>query len=319
MAIDAKRRRRHRRPKKVPRHQSWTNAGSDEKDILDNPTIKSTQRTTGSCKPNTFLYDLPSSTLLVLFIVVAVILSLVGLTAYKYFVPTGYFTFDSNSLTAIFIGIIGVPVGVVLAFVITGVWQSYNDADAKNEREASNLLFLYRSVQQLPDTGKILRSIRNYISYIIEVEFPQMRAGIDPVEGLELLLNIGSQIYNLNPVTPKEIVLYEESIDIYNEVLALRAARIGFQEGLAPELWWVLIIGVVIIIIMSWFVYSRRVVLHYIMTAAIAAGLASLLFLIVVLDRPYQGQFSLDENSFIGARILIDGGTTVAGRKRRCA
>lgn len=319
MPLDSKRRRRHRRPRKTPNAKSWTDADTNAREILNGPTIESTQKTTGACKPNTFLYDIPSSTLLVLFIAIAVILSIVGLAAYKYFVPPDYFTFDSNSLTAIFLGIIGVPVGVVLAFVVTGVWQSYNDASAKNETEASDLLFLYRSVQQLPDTDQILQSIRNYISYIIEVEFPQMRAGIDPVEGLALLLSIGSQIYNLNPETPKEIVLYQESIDLYNEILALRAARIGSLDGLAPELWWVLIIGIVIIIVMSWFVYSRRPILHYIMTVAVAAGLASLLFLVVVLDRPYQGQFSLDENSFIGARRLIDGETRVDPPRRRCS
>lgn len=306
MGLDAKRRRRHKHGGKKTRNKLWTS---------DNPDIKSTENSAGSSKPNTCFYDISSRTLLVLFIAVAVILAIVGLAAYRYFVPTQYFSFDSNSLTSIFIGIISVPVGVILAFVASGVWQSYNDASQSNEKEASELLFLYRSVEQIPGTEAILQSIRNYISYIIEVEFPQMRAGIVPVEGLQQLLNIGSQIYNLNPQTRRDIVFFRESIDIYNDVIALRASRISYQDGVQQELWWVLVIGVVIIIIMSWFTYCRRPVLHYVMTAAVAAGLASILFLIVSLDRPYQGQFSLDENSFIIARILVNGGTNTTPNK----
>lgn len=281
-----------------------------------NKTSSTSDQST-SCKPNTFYYDIPNSTLLVLFITVAIILAIVGLTIYRYFLPHGYFTYESNSMTSVYIGIIGVPVGIVLGFVITGVWESYNQASANNEKEAADLLFLYETLEQIPGTGKIRCNLREYIVYVVNTEFPLMRDGIIPSSGLNLLLEIGNQIRNLNPSTEKEAIMYRQSIEIYREALSSRAARIAFQDGIQAEIWWVLIIGVVILIMMSWLVYCRYAILQYILTIFVAAGLAALLFLAVALDNPYQGEFSLEPTSFRIALSIIDGDTTANIQTRR--
>ena len=245
-----------------------------------------------------FIYDLHSSTLLILLIVVSCILAVIGLLVFKYFAPRECFESDSNATTGIFIGIISIPIGVILSFIVAGVWGTYQDAAAKTNNEAFSLLYLYKTLGELPGTEHIQEMVVSYTEYIIDVEFPAAEEGIVPIEGFDRIIDIGDQVYAYNPETPTDAILYEEAIALYNSALSNRSARISaVSDGLAPELWWVLILGVIIIIIMTWFI-SSGIILHIILTIFITAGLVSLLFLIVALNYPFRGDFGLQSDAF---------------------
>jgi len=248
---------------------------------------------------DTFFYSTPDSKLLTILLVITIVIVGMFLFIFKYVTRTCDFNDSSNASVGIWLGIVGVPVGVVLAFIVSTTWSAFSDAQAKENAEATNLLLLYNLLDALPGAEAIQEQIKVYTEFIIKVEFPLMEQGIQSIEGLNMITSIGDAIYELNPETSQETTLYSEAITMFESIMSLRIARLGYAVyGLAPELWWVLILGVIIVIFMSFFVYCRSFTLQVIMTCMSAAVLVSLLFLIVALNYPYRGDFGLDSLPF---------------------
>jgi len=249
------------------------------------------------CQTNSdnFFYSMPNSKLLTVLIIFAIIVVIVMLYIFKYVTRNCGFNDSTNGAVGIYLSMVGLPVGVVLSFIVANTWSSFADASNKENEEATKLLLLYDLLTDIPGGAAIQDTIKIYTSFIITDEFPLMADGIQSTEGLAIILGIGDMIYNLNPQPGKETVLYNQSIDMYQQITSLRIIRMGYVVyGLAPELWWVLILGVVMVIVMSFFIYIKSWNLHVVLVSMTAATLISLLFLIVALNYPYRGDFGLD-------------------------
>ena len=244
-------------------------------------------------------YSLPDSKLITILIVIAIIFVTVFLIAFRYVTKDGYLSDTTNGFVGSYLGIVAIPVGVILSFIVASVWAAFSDAQAKENEEATNLLLLYNIVKQLPKTAELQLAIKRYTAFIIEVEFPLMEQAMQSQEGLTMIITIGDMIYEYQPESKKDIVLYREAITMYESIISLRIIRLGYTiNGLAPELWWVLILGVVVVIIVSFFIYSGSIILQLILTILITTALVSMLFVIVTLNFPYRGDFSLDSMPF---------------------
>ncbi len=248
-----------------------------------------------------FFYSIANSKLLTILIVLTIFLIIVFFCIFKYFTQSIGLNDSSNSMVATFISLVGLPVGIILAFIVSNTWSNFSDAQIKENEEATELLVLYDLMDDYPnDEGtNVQLAIQDYTRFIIDEEFSLMEKGIQPQQGLEMLFNIGDLIYALDPIGAKEATLYSESIDIFQRILSLRIIRMGHvSTGLAPELWWVLILGVVIVIFMTFFLYSSHTYVHLIMVSMTGTALVALLFLIVALNFPYRGDFGLDSIPF---------------------
>ena len=246
-----------------------------------------------------FFYTIPDSKLLTLLIIVAVILAVIFLIIFRYVTRHVELNDSTNGVVGGYLSIVAVPVGVVLAFIVASAWATFSDAQVKENEEATKLLLLFNVVQELPNTEDIQQEIIKYTSFIITDEFPLMRVGVQSTDGLALILELGNMIYAFNPEGEKQSVLYAEMVEMYEEIISLRIIRMGYAVfGLAPELWWVLLLGVIIVIVVSYFLYIKSLVLQAIMVGFVAAVFASMLFLIVALNYPYRGDFALDELPF---------------------
>lgn len=256
-------------------------------------------RKTCETSSDEFFYSIPNSELLTVLIIFTVIIVIIFLYIFKFVTRDCNFNDSTNGAVGIYLSMVGLPVGVVLSFIVATSWSAFADAANKENEEATKLLLLYNVLSDLPGSEPIREAIKVYTSFIITDEFPLMADGIQSREGLAIILKIGDMIYDLNPQPGKETVLYNQSINMYQEIMSLRIIRMGYVSyGLAPELWWVLILGVVIVIVMSFFIYIRSWCLHAILVAMASATLVALLFLIVALNYPYRGDFGLDSVPF---------------------
>lgn len=245
-----------------------------------------------------FFYDTKNSTLIVLMVILVVILSLTGLYMFKFFFPPAYFGHHSNVAIGIFIGVLTIFLGVMLAFVVTGESATFFDTQSTESLEATSIFLLYQTVSNMPNTAETQQLIIDYLNYIINVEFPLVESGIIPTEGFVILAKMSLLIYNYEPMTSRENALYAQSIAQFNNVISLNANRVNSASiGIPGELWWVLIFNTILVIVMTWFVDCGDT-MHYLLTGIISAGLASMLFLIIALDFPYRGDFGLDSGPF---------------------
>lgn len=262
------------------------------------------------CRKGTFdrfFYSTPNSKLLAVLILVTIALVIIFIVIFKYVTKCYILDDSSNGTVGVYLSIVGLPVGVVLSFIVATASSSFADAASKENEEGVQILQLYKILDFLPGSAPIQAEIRKYTVNIIENEFPLMELGEQSRDDLEILLNAGDMIYALEPTNNRESGLFNKAIDLYQRIISLRVTRYGYVvNGLAPELWWVLILGVVVVIVMSFFMYSKHITLQIILTAMTATVLISLLFLIIALNFPYRGDFGLDAMPFQTALANID-------------
>jgi hypothetical protein len=238
--------------------------------------------------------------LLALLIVISVIIVIVFLVAFKYIFP--YCPEDTASLSntaGVYLSLVALPVGVVLSFIVASAWSTFSDAQHKENQEATQILLLHDTLRWLPGGEEVARVVREYAELVIEVDFPLMRDGKQSQEGTALLLDIGDMIAELEPTNAKQVTIFSDILDTYEEVVALRVARMTYTtDGVPPELWWVLVLGVIIVIAVSFFIHCPSLLLQCVLTALVVTALVSMLFLIVILNLPYRGDFALDSVPF---------------------
>lgn len=249
-----------------------------------------------------YFYSLPSSKLLTVILVVTIAIVVIFFCIFKY-VTRNWCGINSEANTTVgtYLSLIGVPIGIILSFIVATAWGFYADAQVKQTEEARSLLLLYDIVDSMsvPGTREILDDIEEYTQGIIENEFPLMQRGESSQEGLEQLLAIGKAIMALDPETNADSTLYGEAIDVYKRLVDDRVVRYGYVVyGLQPELWWVLVLGVVLIVFLSFFLYCESKTMHCIGVCVAAVGLSSLLFLAVSLNYPYRGDFGIDSTQY---------------------
>lgn len=249
--------------------------------------------------PFDYFYTLPDSKLLALLIFVSIIIVIVLLAVFRY-VFSPYLNSNTNNVLGTYIGVVGLPVGVILSFIVANASAQFTDAQKSENEEATKIFALYNLVGEYPVQGPALQQqIRTYVTEIIDSEFTIMAEGVQPTVGFDLLTAIGESIYALNPVTNRESILYSQAITLYQEIQSLRIIRMGYVSfGLPSELWWVLILGVVIVIGMTFFLNLCSFFLQAAVSAMVTAALVSMLFLIIAFNFPYRGDFALDATPF---------------------
>ena len=254
---------------------------------------------TGDDAPFDYFYSLPDSKLLALLILISIIIVIVLLVVFRA-ILWPYLDEDTNSTIGTYIGVVGLPVGVILSFIVASSWSAFSNAQVKENEEATKMFALYNLIGEYPVEGaEIQDAIIIYTEEIINNEFIIMAEGIQPTLGFDLLTAIGDMIYALDPQDSRESTLYSQAITLFQEVQSLRIIRMGYVSyGIAPELWWVLILGVVVVIGMTFFLYIECFILQAVVTAMVTATLVSLLFLVIAFNFPYRGNFALDATPF---------------------
>lgn len=250
---------------------------------------------------------MPTGWAFVLFVVLVTILSLLGLYLVKLFNIPNISCNDNNTVVNIFLGVVAVFLSVLLSFLIVTVWDRYSQAQLNSDQEAQSLFLLYStiSILNLPGTVTIQRQIVEYLDYIINVEYPDLKKGIVPTEGTLLFIQLQQSIYNLDPQTNQQVVLYNESLDWLNQAIQLRIDRINSAtRGVYDVIWWVNVIDSILIIILVWFVTCAGVY-HYILSAFAAVYVGSALFLALILTYPFMGYSALSPDPFETALFYI--------------
>jgi hypothetical protein len=244
-----------------------------------------------------FFYHIPNSYLLTIFIIIFSVLSLLGLYFFMFITQNVCIDFFNDMNTSLYISIISIILGLILAFIITNEWQSYTQIEDDIEVEVNALFLMYKTVEALPDNNEIKLLINKYICSIINVEFPAMQNG-DTSFNNSYIDNLVSEIYKYVPVNSKNEILYNKTIDLLNESTYLRNKRLVETVSSIPnELWWVLIIGYIVLITLMLFV-TGHIMYRILMTTFITIVYASAFFLIVALDYPFMGDFGIKPTPF---------------------
>ena len=196
--------------------------------------------------------------------------------------------------------------GLLLGLLAVATYQNYSNVDDIVTNEASSLAALYREISSLPQPirSELQQRLREYTRYTIEEGWAQQRKGIVPKGEVVRSGLLIRSLLDFEPSNDKEKLIYEDALrqsDHRNELSRARLSNV--TTGLPTVLWWVVVAGAAINIVLIW-MQDMEVHVHMILGAALASILGLVIFLIAELDNPFRGEISIGPDAI--ARVYED-------------
>ncbi len=246
-----------------------------------------------------FIYDTPNAIVLFIFILVFLALALTGLFIFTLFTENGFNKNFNDTNTGTYIAMVATAIAIVIAFLITSEYQTYQTTSLNLAREANAIYSLVEILVAFntPEADVGITFATNYLCSIINVEFLLMQDGILPGPNV-CLDSLQAVVLDLTPANSKQIILYDKAIDQLDLAINLRNYRLEQTIASLPaEFWWLLIIGVSILIVLTWFI-NGPLIYRVIMTSLVTTIYSVLIALIFLLNLPFRGFFALSDSAF---------------------
>lgn len=199
-------------------------------------------------------------------------------------------------------GVIGVLYALLLAFLVIVVWEDYTDARKNCDSEANVFGNLYRDAKAFPEAyrNEVRTALINYGKLVIEEEWPIMSKGQYAYsrEAWQALNKVWELYQSYNPHTEYEKIWYAESITRLNALMDYRRIRLSDSQNELHILMKIfLIAGGVITISFMYFFGVENLKAQIMMTAALSGIISFIVFLILAIDNPFQGDISIRPDS----------------------
>ncbi len=215
---------------------------------------------------------------------------------------------DDNVITASVASLIGIIYGVLAGFIAVYLLGFNDHATAAVVDESNAVANIFRDSKWLnqPTQQHIQELLRLYVNNVIEIEWPEMSKGTSPHGNNHTYIDqISEQLHNYKIVTPSDNVIVADLTQEVKSLFNAREERIESSEAtLSPEIWFVLILGTILIIVIN---YAFRVnfYLHLFTITVFSIMAASIFFLLVELDRPFQGEFAVSPHTMIRVQHIM--------------
>lgn len=249
-----------------------------------------------------WIYYIPNWLFFIICCGATLLFSLTGLIWLRPWVKSHVASYaEHNDLVSYFLGSSGVIYGILLGLVAAGVWSNFQALSNQVDSEATITAALYQDMATYPHTYRqaYQRELKAYVRAVIEQDWPAHNQGSVSQASSKVLRSFKNHLYDFVPLTPRLRVVHGQSINQLNELLIAHRLRLrGNQANLPELLWWVIILGALINVAISWFFVSDDIVHQVALTSLIALLLGSLLFLTAAMDNPFRGGFSVDASAF---------------------
>ncbi len=249
------------------------------------------------------------SNLLIVFACVgASIVFLLGVTR----ASTAHSRQESNDFTGAVVAVIGTTYAVLLAFMLSGVWNMFQQAQINAEQEANDLVNVFRISAQLPqpEQHNIQELTRRYAQHLIEVEFPAMNQKKVPPQGAQMVSQMWKIVQTVQPQTNDSSRAVGELMTTLKSLTEHRRIRIlQSRESLPGILWLVLIAGGIITVAAACFFGVPNFRFHLLQVIVLSFLIALVLVAIADIDSPYQGDVRVSPAGYQFALETFSDGT----------
>jgi uncharacterized membrane protein len=217
---------------------------------------------------------------------------------------------EQNDVAGFVIAVVGVLYAVLLAFVVIVSWENYSQAEGIVGQEASALRSIYRESTAFPvDAREQLRDdVRLYASTAIEQEWPAMAAGQSGSQALAQVIDeMSVHLAQLPTATAIQQEYVGAEAALFKDLVTSRSKRLDYVgQGVPAVLWIALVVGAVVTIGFASLFGMRSKALHIVITSGLAALIGVLLFVAIVIDKPFAGDVHVEPNPL--ERVLTDFG-----------
>jgi hypothetical protein len=207
-----------------------------------------------------------------------------------------------NEVVGHYLAAYGVFYGITLGLISAATWANYFEAETKVAEEAAAMAALFRDLSGYPEPSRteLMDSLRDYLRYEINEAWAAQRRGLVPRSGAGRIGVFQQRLLNFEPTTERQKTLHEGVGTQFTRLSELRQLRLeSVTAGLSAALWWVIFIGAVLNIALTWLFVTEKKLFHDLLTGLLATLLGLLIFLLASLDNPYRGQYSVDPEAFV--------------------
>lgn len=189
--------------------------------------------------------------------------------------------------------VVAAYIGILIAFAGVQVWQDFSDAQNAVHREAASASELYRDLATYgPETLSARHELRTYVTSIVTDEWPLLPQGKASQRTDVQLFRLFEAIGKVRPKDNRDTTIYTGAFSTLNDLVGLRRDRLIHSESGMPLILWIVgLFGSVLIVAYTATFKPSRTNVMMISGISLALGLVFLFILIV--DRPYMGEFSV--------------------------
>ncbi len=184
--------------------------------------------------------------------------------------------------------------GILLGLLAVESYQNYSTANDIVSKEASAISALYRDFGGYPPpTRQILQqALRDYALDVVEKSWPMQRKGLTPAHETTLVTELFNQVIGFAPANRAQEILHVEAFRQLNVFAETRRQRLNnITMGIPPILWWVVVIGAAVHIVLIWMLDIRRHV-HLLLGGLLSFFIGVVIFAIAAMDNPFRGEVS---------------------------
>jgi lysylphosphatidylglycerol synthetase-like protein (DUF2156 family) len=199
-------------------------------------------------------------------------------------------------------GVLGAMFGVIVGFSAFLVLNKYHTAQETVQGEAGDVEEIYRLAEPLtePERGHIQGLATSYARLMVEEEWPLMRQGKTSPRADALAEELrGSIQQGYKTSTGAEQEFFGQELAVVNDLDEHREVRLlAVHQRLPSILWAALVVLATLLVVFSYLVGMESSQLHVLTVAALATGIALVLFTIGILDRPFGTDFRVGPQPF---------------------
>ena len=206
----------------------------------------------------------------------------------------------ANDMVAFALSSFSVLYGLLVGLLALATYQNFSTVRDITNKEASNLTALYRDLRGYPEPikSKLRDDLRVYTRNVIDESWPLQRRGIVPAAGSYLIAHFIDDLTAFEPAKKSEEILHAETFRQLNYFVEARRARLAWVSvGIPAVLWWVVVLGSILTILLL-AMLDMEIHVHLILGSAVSIYLGLTIFVIAAMDHPFRGQVSIGPDAF---------------------
>jgi hypothetical protein len=236
----------------------------------------------------------------VLAVILAILLAVGGLALVEHLVPWQVRQ-RHNDVAGFIYAVLGVVYAVLLGFLTIAVWEDFEEAKNTAESEANELAEIFWLAHELPEPegGRLEEHAHSYAKVVIDDEWSLMAKGQASPRAWALTDEMRSSIYDFEPDSKAEQVLYDRGLVLVHDLVDQRRLRLLEAAGGLPHiLRAALVVGGIIVVGFTYLFGLENTRSHRLMIASLAAIIALVMFTIYSLDHPFAGIARVQPHAF---------------------
>jgi hypothetical protein len=200
---------------------------------------------------------------------------------------------ESNDFTGAVVAVIGTTYAVILAFMLSGVWNMLQQAQANAEQEANALVNIWRLGGEIqPDLSQQMRSLSlKYAEDVVSLEWPAMESSKPmPPESTQVMQQLWKLAGQSQAQAKSDSIATYQLLEELRTLTECRRIRLMHsREQLPWILRAVLVAGGIITVAAACFFGVPSFRFHVLQVVVLTFLISLVLVAIADLDRPYQG------------------------------